>query len=143
MYLGGKTSLGGLKSGSIMPGRGLVNPAFSIKIVPANDDMQQRPTSGRNNPNTDVLSNLKVGNSVSTKIDGTSITGNITRIIKNQEGDVIKIIIIDDKGAKHVSGVTNIGIGNVTPTNDEKALVSSPAFFAESKFMFYNEFINS
>lgn len=139
MYLGGKTALGGL-GGSVTPGRGLINPAFVIKIVPATDDMEQRPSAGRNNPNTDVGSNLKAGATVSTKINDKPVTGTIERIIKNQGGDVIKLIIIDDTGKKHESGVTDLDIGTVKSSDDKEALVSSPAMFAESKFLSYKDF---
>jgi len=139
MYLG-QQNLGGANSG-MMPGRGLVNPSFIIKIVPANDDMEQERSTGRNNPNNDVLSNIKVGNKVSTTIKGKDITGTIERIIKNGEGDVIKIVMIDKDGELHNVGVTDIKIGDIIAPNDADVATSSPAMFAESKFLSFSEFI--
>jgi hypothetical protein len=130
-------------TGSNMPGRGLINPAFIIKIVPATDDLQQKPSAGRDNPNNDYLDNLKVGAEVSAKVDGEKITGRVDRIIKNQSGEGIYVIIIDDSGKKHkIEGSRIIRLGNPNVDDEKVRLTSSPAIFNESKkFLTYEDFI--
>ena len=46
---------GGMATGSIMPGKGLVNPAFRIKLIPATDKLQQPAGPPRPNSADDYL----------------------------------------------------------------------------------------
>ena len=133
----------GKTSGSNMPGRGLINPAFVIKIVPATDNLQQKPSSGRDNPNNDYLDNLKVGAEVSATIAGVKISGRVDRIIKNQLGDGVYAIVIDEKGKEHKIEGSRINRVGKPDNDDSKArLSSSPGLFNESKFLTYKDFIN-
>lgn len=128
-------------AGSIMPGRGLLNPAFVIKIVPATDDMQQPKSAGRKNPVNDFLDNYSVGDKVSAKIEGEIIRGKIERIIKNGEGDGIYAVIMSSDGKTHkVEGSQIIDSGEPGNHQDDY-LVSTPGIFNE-KFMSFGEFIS-
>jgi hypothetical protein len=130
-------------SGSLLPGRGLINPAFVIKIVPATDDLQQNASTGRDNPTDDYLDNIKVGNEVQAKVGKKTIIGRVQRIIKNELGDGVYAIVADSKGKTHKIEGSRISVvkGGIADDNREK-LVSSPATFNESKFMDYNQFSN-
>lgn len=136
-YLGGSSNM------NILPGRGLVNPAFTIKMVAATDSIQQPAGGGRNNPNDDYLSNLSTNDSVFAKVDGKEISGNISRIIKNSEGDVIYVVIIDNKGDQYKVEATAIKKRkNFRRSDNDDSLVSSPASFNESVLSFqeYHKF---
>ena len=127
-------------SSNLMPGRGLLNPAFVIKIVPATDDMQQRASSGRNNQADDYLANYKIGDEVSVKLSKKTINCRIERIIKNSEGDGIYAIVKDSTGKKHkVESSRIIPRINNNP-NTKSDLESTPAMFAESKFLSFKDF---
>ena len=131
--------LGGRTSTNILPGRGLINPAFVIKIVSANDDMQQPRGDNRNNPSDDFLSNLSVGDDVDGKSDdGKIISGSIQEIIKNLLGDVTYVIVTDSKGKTHRLPSTTLQIRKKfrNDTDDDEELTSSPAIFAESVLCF-------
>jgi hypothetical protein len=130
-------------TGALMPGRGLINPAFVIKIVPATDDLQQQASSGRNNPNDDYLDNLKVGNEVKAKVKGKEIIGKVQRIIKNQLGDGVFVIVSDSRGKLHKiegSRIEKTRGNNID--NDKERLASSPGLFNESKFLSFYQFSN-
>lgn len=128
-------------SGSILPGRGLMNPAFVIKIVPATDDMQQKPDSGRNNPDNNYLDNLKTGSLVSAKVGKRTIKGKVDRVIKNDLGDCVFVVIKDDKGKMHKIDSTRIDKKFNNPIDDEQGrLASSPALLNESRFLSFSEF---
>ena len=133
-YLGKTTSAN-------LPGRGLINPAFIIKIVAATDIMQQQPSSGRDNPNNDYLDNLKVGSTIKAKIKGRTIIGSVQRTIKNEIGDVTYVIVADKKGKVHKIGSTLVNnVGNPTLADDRSKITSSPAIFNENKFFSYQQF---
>lgn len=134
--------LGGLNSTNILPGRGLINPAFVIKIVAATDDMQQQKFSGRRNPNDNFMSNISVGDSIDAKKNGEQISGIVKRVIKNSLGDVVYVIVLDNNGKSHKVEVTNLSIRKKFPKNsDTDRLISSPALFNESIIVSFNEFI--
>lgn len=131
-------------SGALLPGRGLINPAFVIKIVPATDDLQQPTSSGRENPTDDYLDNVKVGNEVKAKVGKKTIIGKVQRIIKNELGDGIYAIVSDSRGKTHkIEGSMISVIKGGKPDDDREKLVSSPALFNESRFMNYTEYSNS
>jgi hypothetical protein len=134
--------LGGANSTNLLPGRGLINPAFVIKIVPATDALQQRKGQGRDNPNDDYLSNCKAGDYVDTKVKGKDISGMIERIIKNSIGDVTYVIIKDSHGETYKVGATKIVPRKVFSNPEDAEHTSSPALFAESRFFSYSQFIN-
>lgn len=128
----------GSSNTNILPGRGLVNPAFVIKIVAATDDLQQKPIPGRENPNNDYLDNLSVGDSIEADINGKWIEGNVKRIIRNDEGDGIFVVFSDLKGrTRKVDGSRIRRIESSAP-DDRMQLVSSPATF--ENFLGYRRF---
>ena len=128
-------------SGSTLPGRGLINPAFVIKIVPATDDLQQQASGGRDNPENDYLDGLKVGNEVQATIGKKTVIGKVQRIIKNELGDGIYVIISDARGKTHkVEGSRITKSQGGAPTDYREKMVSSPALFNESKFLSFHEF---
>lgn len=138
MDLGGRSG-----STNILPGRGLINPAFVIKIVAATDDMQQQKSSSRRNPNDDFMSNLSIGDSIEAKKNGEDISGTVRRIIKNSIGDVVYVIVSDDSGKKHKVEATGISARKKFPKNsDTDRLTSSPVLFNESKIVSFGEFKN-
>jgi hypothetical protein len=127
-------------TGALLPGRGLINPAFVIKIVPATDDLQQQRSSGRNNPNNDYLDNLKVGMEVMAMVGKKRIVGKIQRIIKNELGDGIFAIISDSTGKTRKIEGSRLQLTASGPTTDDKLKASSsPALLAE-KFMSFHIF---
>ena len=129
--------------GSLLPGRGLMNPAFVIKIVPATDDLQQKPESGRDNPTDDYLDNLKVGASVQALHKGKKIVGKVQRIIKNELGDGVYVMISNSKGKVFkVEGSKITRVQSSSLDDDRAKLASSPATFAESKILSYQDFLN-
>jgi hypothetical protein len=127
-------------TGALLPGRGLINPAFVIKIVPATDDLQQQPSTGRDNPSNDYLDNLKVGTEVMATIGKKKIVGKIQRIIKNELGDGIFAIIADSTGKTHKIEGSRLQLTKSGP-NDSDYLrsTSSPALLAE-KFLSFQSF---
>ena len=128
------------KSGASMPGRGLINPAFVIKIIPATDALQQKNSAPRNNPSNDLLDGISVGDEILAKIKGEKITGRVQRIIKNEEGDSIYVSIIDSEGkTRKIEGSRIQKISNNSNINSDQA-ISSPAMFSESLLSF-NEFL--
>jgi hypothetical protein len=133
--------LANTSSGSILPGRGLINPAFVIKIVPATDALQQPATPGRDNPSEDFLDNLKVGNEVKAKVGKKTVIGKVERIIKNSIGDGIYVVISDSKGKTHkIEGTRIEGVKSGIVGSDKERLISSPALFSESKFLTFGSF---
>jgi hypothetical protein len=128
--------------GSLLPGRGLINPAFVIKIVPATDDMQQRASSGRDNPNDDYLDNLKVGTEVTSISKGKKISGKVQRIIKNELGDGVYVVIADSRGKLHKVEGSRISKTKSNNFDDRSKLASSPALFGESKILSFRDFTN-
>lgn len=129
-------------SGGILPGRGLINPAFVIKIVPATDDMQEQPTNGRKNPNTDFLDNLETGASVEARVGKYVISGRVQRIIKNSLGDSTYVVIRDENGKIHKIVSTLITPTEIDFIPGKERLSSSPAVFNES-FMSFSAFLNN
>jgi hypothetical protein len=128
-------------TGALLPGRGLINPAFVIKIVPATDDLQQKPSTGRDNPDNDYLDNLKVGNQVQAKVSNKTIVGSVERIIKNELGDGVYVIVIDARGKSHkIEGSQIKKVNTALDNSDKDRLVSSPAIFNESKFLSFSQF---
>jgi len=128
---------------SNLPGRGLINPAFVIRIVPATDAMQQPQSQGRDNPTNDYLDNVTVGTQVKTKTTNGVITGKIERIIKNELGDGVYAIVRDAKGKSYkVEGSRLEILGSPSQDDFIARNTSSPAMFAESKILSFNKFIN-
>jgi hypothetical protein len=129
-------------TGANLPGRGLINPAFIIKIVPATDNLQQQPSTGRDNPKDDYLDNLAVGSEVQARIGKRKVMGTVQRILKNELGDGVFVIIADDRGKTHKVEGSRISKVSMPNVDDDKArLTSSPALFNESKFMSYDDFL--
>lgn len=136
--------LGGRSTGTNLPGRGLINPAFVIKIVPATDNMQQTNSQGRDNPENDYLDNLDVGTEVEASVKGVKITGRVLQIIKNEKGDGVYAIVKTSNG-KEIK-IEGSRIKHVTSSSfdDSKVkLQSSPTVFNESKFLSFNDFLNN
>ena len=132
-----------IKSGSSSstPGRGLNNPAFSIKIIPPNDDIQQDRSAGRNNPSSDLLDDISVGDKIVTKIEGKEIDLKVSRVIKNELKDGVYVIATDSEGKEHKVETSRIRKTRKETVSDaEDRLQSSPALFNESKFLSFNEF---
>jgi hypothetical protein len=129
--------LGGANNSGSMPGRGLINPAFVIKIVPATDQLQQKPSSGRDNPNTDFLDNLKVGSRVKARVNRKTILGSVQRILKNELGDCTYVLVVDKKGKIHKIESTLIQSVGSTISSDNLSLVSTPVM---EKFLTYIDF---
>lgn len=128
-------------TGSLLPGRGLLNPAFVIKIVPATDDLQQQPSTGRDNPNNDYLDNLKVGTEVMATIGKRKVIGKIQRIIKNELGDGIYAIIADSTGKTYKVEGSRLQLTKSGPNDSEYIRsTSSPALLAEAKFLSFESF---
>jgi hypothetical protein len=124
-----------------MPGRGLINPAFVIKIVPATDNLQQQPSSGRDNPTNDYLDNLKVGTEVKANVNGKTIYGKVQRIMRNQLGDGTYVVISDSRGKIHkIEGSKLIRIKTNNLEDDRAELASSPAVVGESRILSFEEF---
>ncbi len=118
---------------SLMPGRGLINPAFVIKIVPATDVLQQKPSTGRDNPNTDYLDNLYAGSTIRGRYGKKEIEGTVERILKNEIGDVTYVIVIDSKGKTYKIESTNIiPIRGNAPIGVDK-MTSSPGILGEHR----------
>ena len=127
-------------AGSIMPGRGLINPAFVIKIVPATDDMQQPKSNGRPNPSNDYLDKYDIGDEIRAKVDDEVVSGKVTRIIKNSEGDGVYALITSQDGKTHkIEGSQILDVGEPASNSDDY-LTSSPGIFNETKFMSFSEF---
>ena len=134
----------GKTTGANLPGRGLINPAFVIKIVPATDILQQQPSTGRDNPKDDYLDNLDIGSEVVAKIGKEEISGTVQRIVKNELGDGIFAIIIDSNGKVHKIEGSRIKKVSASSSNNDKArLVSSPAIFNETRFLSFDGFLKS
>ena len=133
----------GKSAGSILPGRGLINPAFVIKIVPMTDDMQSHNNAGRPNQENDYLDGLRIGDEIEAEIDDKTVIGKIQQFIKNTEGDNVYAKIIDSRGKTHKIEGSQIKKSNYRDASDNDRLVSSPAKFNESKFSSYNEFLNN
>jgi len=128
-------------SGSLLPGRGLINPAFVIKIVPATDELQQKQTYSRENPTNDYLDNLKVGQRVEATKGKEKVVGKVERIIKNSQGDGIYVIIRDSSGKEHkIEGSNITALSSTDPGYDRERNVSSPGLFNETKFLSFNDF---
>jgi hypothetical protein len=127
-------------AGSIMPGRGLINPAFVIKIVPATDDMQQPKNNGRPNPSNDYLDNYAIGDEVRARVEDEVVSGKITRIIKNAEGDGVYALITSADGKTHKIEGSQIMDSGEPGSNSDDYLASSPGIFNETKFMSFGEF---
>lgn len=131
--------------GNTLPGRGLINPAFIIKIVPATDELQQKPSSGRGNQKNDYLDDIKVGDKVQALVKKRKIQGTVQRVKKNSLGDGSTVIISDANGKTHEvegSRISRLVIPNI---DDDRASVnSSPALFNEDEFFLsYKDFLNS
>lgn len=128
-------------AGSILPGRGLINPAFVIKIVPATDALQEPVSAGRENPNNDLLDNLEVGTEVEAKVGKTSIAGRVQRVIKNGIGDGVYVIVRDAKGKDHkIEGGLISVVGADKPNPERERLISSPGIFNETQVLSFEEF---
>jgi hypothetical protein len=130
-------------SSSFMPGRGLINPAFVIKIVPATDDLQPPRFLGRPNPSDDWMDNLKTGEEVVAKIGKRNITGKVRMLLKNAIGDLAYVKIEDSQGKIHK--VQSNLIKRTVPGDFKSPygeLVSSPAIFGESKFLSFSDYHN-
>jgi hypothetical protein len=128
-------------TGRNLPGRGLINPAFVIKIVPATDDLQQQPSAGRDNPNNDYLDNLKIGAEVIADLGKRKVKGSVQRIEKNELGDGVFVIIKEPRGKEHkVEGSRISRVGKPNADDDKARLSSSPALFNESKFLSFKDF---
>jgi len=133
----------GKTTGNNLPGRGLINPAFVIKIVPATDNLQQQPTKGRDNQKDDYLDNLNVGSTVSTEIDGETVTGTVVRIEKNDLGDGVYVIMKDHTGKEHkIEGSRTKKVASPSGDDSTARLQSSPATFNESKILSFKQFSN-
>ena len=145
-YLGGAKasssgSLGGGSGKAAGIGHGLGNPAFVIKLVAATDQLQAKPSSGRDNPNTDYLDNLKTGSRVRAKVNKRYISGSVQQIIKNELGDCTYVMVMDQKGKIHKIESTLIkSVGGSTLDTDNASLAS--ANVVENKFNSYTEFLN-
>jgi hypothetical protein len=128
-------------TGALLPGRGLINPAFVIKIVPATDDLQQQPSVGRDNPNNDYLDNLKLGTEVEATVGDKKISGKVQRIIKNELGDGVYAIVVDSSGKTHKVEGSRISItrGNYLD-NDAARAASSPGILAERRVLSFGDF---
>lgn len=128
-------------STNLMPGRGLINPAFVIKVLPATDVLQQPKTSPRPNPEDDYADNLTAGSHVEFTTKKGKMVGMIKRVIKNGESDGIYVEVVDREGEVHkveASRILGVVKGSVNP--DDEKLTSSPAIFAESYVMTFEEF---
>jgi len=130
-------------TGNGLPGRGLINPAFVIKIVAATDDMQQDPSAGRNNPSNDYLDNLNVGADVIGDLGKHKVRGTVQRIEKNELGDGVYVIIKTKSGKQiKVEGSRISRVSGPSADDDNARLSSSPAVFNESRFKTYNDFLS-
>jgi hypothetical protein len=129
-------------TGRNLPGRGLINPAFVIKMVAATDDMQQNASTGRNNPTNDYLDNLNVGADVIGDLGKQKVRGSVQRIEKNELGDGVYVIIKTKSGKEFKIEGSRISRVSKPSTDDDTArLSSSPALFNESHFKTYNDFL--
>ena len=129
-------------TGRNLPGRGLINPAFVIKMVAATDDMQQNASTGRNNPTNDYLDNLNVGADVIGDLGKQKVRGSVQRIEKNELGDGVYVIIKTKSGKEFKIEGSRISRVSKPSTDDDTArLSSSPALFNESRFKTYNDFL--
>lgn len=124
---------------------GYENPAFKIKIVAPNDALQQRQGRPRPNPANSIGDNLREGQPVTARIAGEEIAGIISAIHKNGENDVTFVEIKDNKGNVHKVDISRLGSADKydedIPDN-LSAATSSPAVFAESRFLSFPEFSN-
>lgn len=140
LYGGGS---GTISSGSaVMPGRGFVNAAFSIRIVSPNDDIQEKPQGGRPNPSEDLLDNLEIGTEVSFIRNHKSQHGRVQRIVKNGEGDVTHVMVKVEDGRTHKVEATHLRIEDSPDLEDdrEEAKLSAPAVFNENVLLSFSEF---
>jgi hypothetical protein len=128
-------------TGTNLPGRGLINPAFVIKIVPATDNMQQNTSTGRDNPNDDYLDNLKIGTKVKADVNNKKVVGTVERIIKNELGDGVFVEIRTRAGKTIKVEGSRIKPIIVSSTDDKvgKAM-SANALFNESRIMDFETF---
>lgn len=138
------TLLGNTETAGIMPGKGLVNPIFQIKITTPNDKLQQPKTANTLVQVDDYLDKIKAGDRIKFKDNDGTISGRVESIEKNPEGDGLFVHVIDDNGEKHkVEGSRVISAEGIIDPLDKANLTSSPAMFAEnSKFLSYDEFHN-
>lgn len=128
-------------TGTNLPGRGLINPAFVIKIVPATDNMQQNTSTGRDNPNDDYLDNLKVGTKVQADLNRRKIVGTVERILKNELGDGVFVEIRTRSGKiVKVEGSRIKPIIVSSTDNTVGKAMSADALFNESKIMDFETF---
>lgn len=138
-------SLANVSTGGGHSSMGYYNPAFKLKIVAANNDMQQPQSQPRDNPSDDFLDNLAVGQSVTAKIGNRKVTGKITRIFRNAENEGIFAQIITRDGKSYKVDGSRITLGASDPQDEvsipDKA-TSTPGVFAESKLLSFSQFLN-
>lgn len=123
---------------------GYENPAFKISIVSPNDELQQKQGTPRENPNTDFLDNVEVGSVVTAFIGKESVVGKISRIIKNNENDVLFVEIKLNSGKKFKVDASRIQATDPTSDNVPDNLanqVSSNGMFNENKFISFEKFV--
>lgn len=124
---------------------GYENPAFKIKIVSPNDDLQQRQGAPRSNPSTDFLDNLEVGDVVTAKVGKEDVVGKISKMKKNGQNDVVLVDIMTNDGKKFTVDATRIR--STDPVQDDvpdnlAANLSTNGIFQESKILSFQQFIN-
>lgn len=124
---------------------GYENPAFKIKIVPPNDNLQQKRGHPRPNPSDDAGDNIKEGDPITAKVGERRVTGTVYSVEKNDQGDVIFIEIRDLDGNLHKVDISRIRAAGVTSDDNPNSVqqgASSPGIFAESKFSDYETFVS-
>jgi preprotein translocase subunit YajC len=124
---------------------GYENPAFKIKIVSPNDDLQQKQGVPRRNPRTDFLDNLEVGDVVSAVVGKETIVGKISKMKKNGENDVVMVEVVTNDGKKVKVDATRIRatdpVADDVPDN-LAANLSTNGIFQESRVLSFQEFIS-
>ena len=125
---------------------GYYNPAFKIKIVNPSDTMQQPESSHRENPADDFLDNLVIGQKIVAIVGKRKDKGKIARIFKNTENEGVYVQLVTADGKKYKVDGSRISLNPRGDTGDDQSredlekVTSSPAFFAESRILSFDEF---
>lgn len=123
---------------------GYENPAFKIRIVSPNDDLQQKQGAPRGNPQNDFLDNLEVGDIVSAIVGKETVVGKISKMKKNGENDIVMVEVTTNSGKKIKVDATRIRSTNPIADDvpDNLAVnLSTNGIFQESRILSFQEFI--
>lgn len=121
------------------------NPVFSISLVNATDLMQQPIVFPRKDNVSNYLSDLTYNSRVIGKKEGKIINGVVSRIYKNEQGDVTLVEIRDEIGKLFKIEATNIEVLDNSAYDDIAGTVFrnisvNSTIIGESKLINFEDF---